>query len=100
MGFIKNDKKMSTKEKVKEEVKIEELLGNQNVIILYNDDVNTFDHVIDTLVTVCGHDPIQAEQCAFIVHYKGKCEVKTGSFKELIPMCSALLEAGLSAEIQ
>lgn len=100
MGFIKNDKKMSTKEKVKEEVKIEELLGNQNVIILYNDDVNTFDHVIDTLVTVCGHDPIQAEQCAFIVHYKGKCEVKTGLFKELIPMCSALLEAGLSAEIQ
>lgn len=100
MGFIKNDKKMSTKEKVKEEVKIEELLGNQNVIILYNDDVNTFDHVIDTLVTVCGHDPIQAEQCAFIVHYKGKCEVKTGSFKELTPMCAALLEAGLSAEIQ
>ena len=99
MGFIKNDKKMSTKEKVLEEVKIDELLGNQNVIVLYNDDVNTFDHVIDTLVDVCGHDPIQAEQCAFIVHYKGKCDVKTGSFKELIPMCTGLLEAGLSAEI-
>ncbi len=90
---------MSTKEKVLEEVKIDELLGNQNVIVLYNDDVNTFDHVIDTLVDVCGHDPIQAEQCAFIVHYKGKCDVKTGSFKELIPMCTGLLEAGLSAEI-
>ena len=99
MGSNKNDKKMSTKEKVLEEVKIDELLGNQNVIVLYNDDVNTFDHVIDTLVDVCGHDPIQAEQCAFIVHYKGKCDVKTGSFKELIPMCTGLLEAGLSAEI-
>jgi len=99
LGINKNDKKMSTKEKVLEEVKIDELLGNQNVIVLYNDDVNTFDHVIDTLVDVCGHDPIQAEQCAFIVHYKGKCDVKTGSFKELIPMCTGLLEAGLSAEI-
>ncbi len=91
---------MSTKEKVKEEVKIEELLGQEHVIVLFNDDVNTFDHVIETLVAVCKHDPLQAEQCAMIVHYKGKCDVKTGSMKELIPMCSSLLDAGLSAEIQ
>lgn len=91
---------MSTKEQVLEEVKIEELLGNNHVIILFNDDVNTFDHVIDTLVKVCKHEPLQAEQCAMLVHYKGKCEVKTGDLKDLVPMCSALLDAGLSAEIQ
>lgn len=91
---------MNTQEKVLEEVKVEELLGNQNVIVLFNDDVNTFDHVINTLVEVCKHDPLQAEQCAFIVHYKGKCEVKSGSMKELLPMCSALLDSGLNAEIQ
>lgn len=91
---------MATKEKVLEEVKIEELLGNENVIVLFNDDVNTFDHVIETLISVCNHEPLQAEQCAMIVHYKGKCDVKTGALKDLVPMCSALLDAGLSAEIQ
>lgn len=91
---------MSTKEQILEEVKIDELLGNENVIVLFNDDVNTFDHVIDTLVKVCKHDPLQAEQCAMLVHYKGKCDVKTGAMKDLVPMCSALLDAGLSAEIQ
>lgn len=90
---------MSTKEKIVEEVAIDELLGNQNVIVLFNDDVNTFDHVIDTLVAVCDHDPIQAEQCAFIIHYKGKCDIKSGPMKELIPICTKLLDAGLSAEI-
>jgi len=91
---------MSTKEQVLEEVKIEELLGNQNTIVLFNDDVNTFDHVIETLVKVCNHEALQAEQCAMLVHYKGKCDVKSGEIKELVPMCSALLDAGLSAEIQ
>jgi len=91
---------MSTKEQILEEVKIEELLGNQNTIVLFNDDVNTFDHVIDTLVKVCNHEPLQAEQCALLVHYKGKCDVKSGEITELVPMCSALLDAGLSAEIQ
>ena len=71
-----------------------------NQIVLFNDDVNTFDHVIDTLVRVCNHDSLQAEQCAMLVHYKGKCTVKTGELSKLEPMCSALLEAGLSAEIQ
>lgn len=91
---------MSTKEKVLDEVSIEELINKENEIILYNDDVNTFDHVIDTLIRVCNHDPLQAEQCAFIVHYNGKCAVKTGPYEKLVPMCSALLDAGLSAEIQ
>ena len=69
-------------------------------IILYNDDVNTFDFVIDSLIRYCEHDPIQAEQCTFLVHYTGKCAVKKGSYRDLKPVCSALLESGLTAEIQ
>jgi len=68
-------------------------------LILHNDDVNTFDFVIEMLVEICGHNPLQAEQCAFIVHYSGKCGVKKGSFEDLKPMCEALLEKGLSASI-
>jgi len=91
--------KMSTIEKVQEDILVEEQIGINNEIVLYNDDVNTFDHVIDTLIRVCNHIPEQAEQCAILVHYKGKCTVKTGSFEELKPQCTQLLEAGLSAEI-
>jgi ATP-dependent Clp protease adaptor protein ClpS len=91
---------MSTIEKVKEEVSVKELLGNNFEIILFNDDVNTFDHVIETLIRVCNHEALQAEQCAILVHYKGKCAVKTGTYDELEPQCTQLLEAGLSAEIQ
>jgi ATP-dependent Clp protease adaptor protein ClpS len=90
---------MSTIEKVKEEVLIDELVSINNEIVLYNDDVNTFDHVIDTLIRVCKHAQEQAEQCAILVHYKGKCTVKTGHLDELKPQCTSLLEAGLSAEI-
>ena len=90
---------MSTKEKCLEELLIEEQLLELNEIVLFNDDVNTFDHVIDTLIYACDHTPEQAEQCSLIVHYKGKCTVKTGSIEDLEPRCSKLLEAGLSAEI-
>jgi ATP-dependent Clp protease adaptor protein ClpS len=72
----------------------------EHKIILYNDDVNTFDHVIDMLVAACDHTPIQAEQCSLIVHYKGKCDVKHGEYDDLKPRCSKLLEAGLTAEIE
>ena len=68
-------------------------------IVLFNDDVNTFDWVITSLIDVCKHSPEQAEQCSILVHYRGKCEVKTGSFEELEPQCTALLDRGLSAEI-
>lgn len=68
-------------------------------LIVYNDDVNTFEHVIETLITVCKHTPEQAEQCTIIIHFKGKCAVKKGSFEELIPMRTALCDRGLSAEI-
>jgi ATP-dependent Clp protease adaptor protein ClpS len=90
---------MSSKEKVKEEVLVDTLEQSLNEIVLYNDDVNTFDHVIDTLIYACEHDPEQAEQCAILVHYKGRCTVKTGVYDELEPRCSMLIEAGLSAEI-
>lgn len=90
---------MSIKEKTSKEVLIDESLKNQNEIILFNDDVNTFDHVIDTLIDVCDHSAEQAEQCAIIVHYKGKCTVKTGDYDDLKPRCTMLLQAGLSAEI-
>ena len=90
---------MSTKEKIKEhfETSVEE--GHLNEIVLFNDEVNTFDHVIETLVHVCNHSYEQAEQCSLLVHYKGKCTVKTGVYDELEPQCSQLLKAGLSAEI-
>lgn len=90
---------MSTIEKVLEEVLVEEAIGFNNEIVLFNDDVNTFDHVIETLIRVCSHTAEQAEQCAILVHYKGKCTVKTGTLDELKPQCLQLLDAGLSAEI-
>ncbi len=91
---------MSTKEKVSPELDLEVLELQENKIVLYNDEVNTFDHVIDMLVAACDHTPLQAEQCSMIVHYKGKCSVKTGAYKDLEPRCSKLLEAGLTAEIE
>jgi ATP-dependent Clp protease adaptor protein ClpS len=90
---------MSTKEKIQEQVLIDTEEQNLNEIVLHNDDVNTFDHVIDTLIYACEHSPEQAEQCAIIVHHKGKCTVKTGVYNDLEPRCTLLLEAGLSAEI-
>lgn len=90
---------MSTHEKQIEELLLEEAVEKQNEIVLFNDEVNTFDHVIETLIYACDHTPEQAEQCSLIVHYNGKCTVKTGPYEDLKPRCSVLLEAGLSAEI-
>nr|WP_299070207.1 ATP-dependent Clp protease adaptor ClpS [uncultured Allomuricauda sp.] len=90
---------MGIKEKVSEELLLEEETVKQNEIILFNDEVNTFDHVIETLISVCDHTPEQAEQCSLIVHHNGKCTVKTGEYTDLKPRCSKLLQAGLNAEI-
>lgn len=73
---------------------------DEKLIVLYNDDFNTFDFVIESLVEVCGHDVLQAEQCAYLVHYKGKCAIKTGTYEDLEPMCTALLERNLTAQIE
>ncbi|MEY4963280.1 MAG: hypothetical protein RLZZ323_599 [Bacteroidota bacterium] len=90
---------MSTKEKVRERISYKEDKIANNEIVVYNDDVNTFDHVIDTLIRVCDHTPEQAEQCSLIIHYNGKCTVKTDVYEKLKPQCIQLLAAGLSAEI-
>lgn len=90
---------MGLKEKIKEEVEVSVEESHLNEIVLFNDEVNTFDHVIETLVDVCKHSYEQAEQCSLLVHYKGKCTVKTGLYEELEPQCTQLLKAGLSAEI-
>lgn len=90
---------MSTKEKIQEDVDVLEDETRKYEIILHNDDVHTFDFVIDALMNVCEHTLIQAEQCTILVHYKGQCAVKTGEYDFLKPRCSKLLELGLSAEI-
>ena len=90
---------MSTKKKTQEKVDILEQEVSLHEIVLFNDEVNTFEFVINSLIEVCDHSPEQAEQCTYLVHYKGKCGVKTGEYDELKPRCSRLLNLGLSAEI-
>lgn len=68
-------------------------------LIVWNDDVNTFDWVIESLVDICEHEEMQAEQCALIIHHKGKCGVKRGSFDELRPKAEALIDRGIQATI-
>jgi ATP-dependent Clp protease adaptor protein ClpS len=84
-----------------EEVVLEETdVADGRKLILFNDDVHSFDFVIEALIEVCEHELLQAEQCTVIVHFKGKCAVKQGTYEKLEPMCTALLERGLTAEIQ
>lgn len=91
---------------VKEKTKInpssqdEEKSTNLKNLVIFNDDINTFNHVIDALVDICNHEPEQAEQCAIITHYKGKCSVKSGTYETLKPKCEALLQRDISAEIE
>ena len=69
-------------------------------LILYNDDINTFEHVIKSLVEICGHDSVQAEQCALIVHFKGSCEVKLGVVEVLNAMSRSLNAKGLNSKVE
>jgi ATP-dependent Clp protease adaptor protein ClpS len=69
-------------------------------LIVWNDDVNTFDWVIETLIEVCGHTQEQAEQCTLLIHFKGKCDVKRGSYEELEPMCTGITDRGINATIE
>ncbi len=82
---------------IEEEVIVKDI--DQKGLVVINDDFNSFDHVIDSLIKVVKHTPIQAEQCTWLVHHKGKCHVKSGSYSELEPMCTALLDRGITAEI-
>lgn len=85
---------------VLEEIQLDELLTETRKLVLYNDDVNTFDFVIDCLINICKHEVEQAEQCALLVHFKGKAIVKEDSFEKLSVMCEALLDKGLSATVE
>jgi len=83
-----------------EEVDVLEAILEESQLIVYNDDHNTFDWVIECLMEVVGHTSTQAEQNAMIIHYKGKSTVKSGSLEELRPIKDSLIERGLSAVIE
>lgn len=91
---------MNNNVQTEEKVQLLEEILEQRDLIVYNDDYNTFDHVIESLIKVCKHDVIQAEQCTMIIHYNGKCQVKHGAYEKLEPMCTALLDRGISAVIE
>ena len=87
------------KEKTLKKDDKKEKWSDKSSLILYNDEINTFDHVIKSLVDVCGHDPVQAEQCAMIVHFKGSCEVKIDVIEVLNSMSKSLNTKGLHSEV-
>ncbi|MFA7472706.1 MAG: ATP-dependent Clp protease adaptor ClpS [Spirosomataceae bacterium] len=90
---------MQISEDVETEVLQETIDTEVRSLVVFNDDVNTFDWVIDTLMEVCGHTQEQAEQCTLIIHFKGKCKVKDGSFEELVGMRNEICRRGISAEV-
>ncbi len=77
-----------------------EQLTNLRELVLYNDDFNTFDFVIETLIDVCGVEPLQAEQITLVVHYKGKCGVKSGTLNELKPVYNEMINRKLTVSIE
>jgi ATP-dependent Clp protease adaptor protein ClpS len=88
-----------TEVEVEEQVDIDIDLVKLYSLVVFNDEVNTFEHVIETLIEVCEHSPEQAEQCTLIIHYKGKCGVKNGDFDELAAMRTEITRRGISAEV-
>jgi len=94
---------MKNRKNIQERPDLKEVVDGHNkkikILILHNDDVHSFEYVIETLIDVCNHSNVQAEQCTFIVHYKGKCDVKKGSLNELKPIKEELINRGLKATI-
>ena len=78
---------------------VDEVTVDEQNVVIYNDDFNTFEHVIATLIKVCKHTNEQAEQCTWLIHHKGKCAVKSGEFEKLVPIKNAICEAGIDAKI-
>jgi ATP-dependent Clp protease adaptor protein ClpS len=91
---------MSVHTKESPEVISEVAVDEPFSLIVWNDNINTFDWVIETLVDICSHTPEQAEQCAWIIHTNGKYSVKDGSYDELKPMCDAIVERGIGATVE
>ncbi len=77
-----------------------DVLDGGHQLIVWNDEVNTFEFVIETLIDICGHSPEQAEQCTILIHFKGKCSVKNGSYDELKPLCDAITDRGIGATVE
>ena len=92
--------KTMSKEKLKPGKETDELIVDGKELVLYNDEFNTFDFVIHALIEVCGHDPQQAEQCAWVTHFKGKCAVKSGIFSELKPVFDEMSIRDLTVSIE
>lgn len=90
---------MQTYEKTESEILEKTIETEVRNLVVFNDDVNTFDWVIETLIDVCGHTPEQAEQCTIIIHFKGKCRVKDGEYDELVSMRNEICRRGISAEV-
>jgi ATP-dependent Clp protease adaptor protein ClpS len=90
----------SVKPQYEEEADVLTSLDEPYNLIVWNDEVNTFEWVIETLVEVCGHSTEQAEQCAYIIHYQGKYAVKQGAYDDLKPQCDAITDRGIGATIE
>jgi ATP-dependent Clp protease adaptor protein ClpS len=86
--------------KKEEEVAVLDEVSESYQVLLYNDEVNTFDWVIECLVDICEHDELQAEQCALLVHFKGKAVVKKGELETMQSICQALCDCQLSAVVE
>lgn len=95
-----NRPRTSSLEQVETDVLTEDAYDHPFSLIVWNDEVNTFEWVIETLVEVCGHSQEQAEQCAMLIHTKGKYAVKNGSYDDLKPQCDAITERGIGATIE
>jgi ATP-dependent Clp protease adaptor protein ClpS len=91
-----------TKPHIEEREDADLLVDDENncQLIVWNDEVNTFEWVIDTLIEICGHTQEQAEQCAMIIHTKGKYAVKEGSYETLKPMCDSITDRGIGATVE
>lgn len=85
---------------VLELIDVKEKVASPYQLIVWNDDINTFEWVIETLIEVCGHTYEQAEQCAYIIHFTGKYAVKNGTYEDLRPMCDAILDRGINATVE
>ncbi|OFY89102.1 MAG: Clp protease ClpS [Bacteroidetes bacterium RIFCSPLOWO2_12_FULL_31_6] len=90
---------MNPKTITNKKIEVKEKVVKEHNLILFNDDVNTFEHVIELLIKICDHDAIQAEQCATLVHFSGKCAVKKGEYAVLEIMSGILADNGLTVEI-
>ncbi len=92
--------KGDTKEKPEEDIAVDTLTEDPCQLVVWNDEVNTFEWVIETLVEVCGHNHEQAEQCAYIIHFHGKYAVANGTYDDLRPKCDAIVDRGINATVE